>query len=637
MQTSPPQILNVYTKPVLYRPDIDGLRAIAVLSVIFFHINPAWASGGFIGVDLFFVISGYLITSQIRQDIVNHTFTIKNFYLRRIRRIAPPLIAMLMCTCAMAWFFLEPEDIRSFAYSLIVQPLSLQNLVFLSEGDYFRGGNTKALLHTWSLAVEEQFYVFWPLLLVFLNRLSFKFLIGAVGLLILASFYLCTTLTLTEPQAAFFLIFTRTWELGLGGLVALWHEQYQPKNVDRNRLFDALGWLGIAALGWGIFFIDASMPFPGKVALVPVLATCVIVLFGGVSQSTFSKALSSPWLVKIGLISYPLYLWHWPLLVFMHQRHINPSDLIPLTGFWVTTFALAYTSYRWLETPIRRKQWLASPRGLAGAVLAGFSLITALGIHAVITDGAAYRFNEQPRAFLTARIQSYTKRCEVLARLADLRSPICRHREVATDKRKVLLWGNSHASMLIPMLTKLATEHEVSLYINTKNTRPLIELDASNQVVYNQILSKLKDKAITTVVLASSWQGIDNPAVARALTLTVAELSQQNIEVWLVIDPPGADALDPTTAYAQNPQNPKIGSVSLSHYNQTSRLMEVDLFQRLVETYPNVRMIDASPVFCDTQQCWGGKNSEVWYRDATHLNNAGAHAISSYFLPIFQH
>lgn len=220
--------------PVIpYRKDVDGLRAIAVLSVIFFHLNQAWASGGFVGVDLFFVISGYLITGQIRKDLAENVFTVKNFYLRRIRRIVPPLLTMLVAVSFSAWLILKPEDIRSFVYSLIVQPLSLQNLVFLSEGDYFRGAETKALLHTWSLAVEEQFYLFWPLLLLLLKRLPFKPLLGAVSLLIAGSFYLSATMTVVEPRAAFFLIFTRAWELGIGGLAALLHNKRQAtSNTD---------------------------------------------------------------------------------------------------------------------------------------------------------------------------------------------------------------------------------------------------------------------------------------------------------------------------------------------------------------------------------------------------------------------
>ena len=619
-----------------YRQDIDGLRAVAVLSVIFFHLNPAWASGGFVGVDLFFVISGFLITSQIRQELALNNFTLKNFYLRRIRRIAPPLIAMLMAVCVVAWCLLEPEDLRSFAYSLVVQPLSLQNLVFLSEGNYFRGSETKALLHTWSLAVEEQFYLFWPVLLVWLHRFSLKAWIGIACGLILASFYLSATLSLSEPQAAFFLIFTRTWELGLGGLAAVlrlhWGHTLRPSAWLR----ETLGWASMAALGYGIFFIDATMPFPGIIALVPVLGACVVVLLGGSSQSSLSKLLSRPSWVAIGLISYPLYLWHWPLLVFMQHLQLKPTEVMPFIGFWLAALALAYASFRWLELPIRRKRWLGSSTSLLKAVAGGFAVITAFALHVVTTDGAAYRFADQPRAFLTARIQSYTKRCEVLARLVDLRSPICHHHESPTHPEKVLLWGNSHASMLIPMLDQLAKDHQTSLYVNTKNTRPLLELDASNQEVFQKVMAKAQSLSITRVVLASSWQGLDNPLLEQQLVQTVADLTQHHMAVWLVVDSPGGQALDPMTAYAKDPQHPQVGSVSWAHYNQTSRQMELAVFQRLVEKFPNVHIIDTSGVLCDATQCWGGQGGQVWYRDATHLSNAGTQAIAAYFLPVFQ-
>ncbi|MEY4911591.1 MAG: hypothetical protein RL761_1254, partial [Pseudomonadota bacterium] len=216
---------NSYSKPTSkvssYRPEIDGLRCIAVLSVIFFHINDTWLTGGFVGVDVFFVISGYLITSQIQKDIFSNSFTLKNFYLRRIRRILPPLLVMLLASSAAALAILTPEDIRSFVNSLLAQPLSLQNVVFLSEGEYFIGADTKPLLHTWSLAVEEQFYLFWPLLLLLLRKQPVKARIVIVLLLIVVSFYVNLIQSQTAPKTAFFLIFSRAWELAIGGLAAL--------------------------------------------------------------------------------------------------------------------------------------------------------------------------------------------------------------------------------------------------------------------------------------------------------------------------------------------------------------------------------------------------------------------------------
>lgn len=605
------------------------------MSVLFFHLNPAWAQGGFIGVDVFFVISGYLITGQIRKDIANGAFTVKKFYLRRIRRIVPPLLVMLGAVSFGGWLVLEPEDIRSFAYSLIVQPLSLQNLVFLSEGDYFRGSETKALLHTWSLAVEEQFYLFWPLLLLLFKRVSLKSTLLLVFILISASFYLSATLTASEPKAAFFLIFTRAWELGLGGLAALLHEHKRSKPIIGQWQQEILGGLSIAALGCAIFFINSSMLFPGVIALLPVLAAFVLVFLDSKPQSKIGKLLSTPVLVNIGLISYPLYLWHWPVLVLFHHMQMKVTDTLPFFGFWTASLGLAYASYRWIELPIRRREWLASSRSLLIAVALCFASLIAFGVHIVVSDGAAYRFNEKARAFLSARIQSYTKRCDVSVRLSDPRSVICKHREEAIDHRKILLWGNSHASMLIPMLAQLAEQNKTSLYVNTRNSRPLIEVAVSNADVYSKIMLAIKEKSIDSVIFAASWEGLEKPELELQFTHTVQTLSKQNIAVWLVVDIPGGAELDPIAAYAKNPKDPQPGSISLASYNGQSRLQERELFERLVKQFPNVHLIDASSVFCDQSRCWGGHGYEVWYRDATHLNNAGANAVSKFFLPAF--
>ena len=269
MQVSP---LPTPDASLHYRKDIDGLRAIAVLSVIFFHLNPAWASGGFVGVDLFFVISGYLITGQIRKDLADNVFSVKHFYLRRIRRIAPPLLAMLVTVSFAAWLIFKPEDIRSFAYSLVVQPLSLQNFVFLSEGNYFRGSETKALLHTWSLAVEEQFYLFWPLLLLLLKRWTFKPLLAVICVIVAVSFYLSVTMTVSAPNAAFYLIITRAWELGLGGLAALIHEHKWQQSRLSARQYEVLSWFSVVALGYAIFYARSGSSSAKSAA--PKLSIC---------------------------------------------------------------------------------------------------------------------------------------------------------------------------------------------------------------------------------------------------------------------------------------------------------------------------------------------------------------------------
>lgn len=622
-----------------YRKDIDGLRAIAVLSVILFHLNSTWMSGGFIGVDLFFVISGYLITGLIRKDIENHEFSIKGFYLRRIRRIAPALLVMLITASCAAWLILKPEDIISFAYSLVAQFLSLQNFVFLSEGHYFIANNTKALLHTWSLAVEEQFYLFWPMLLVLLARLPFKALFGVVTTIIVASFYLNTAITASNPDAAFYLIFTRAWEFGLGGLAALWHENQQSavnhRQIKlRHWIYETLGWVGISGLGYAIFEINSSMPFPGKIALIPTLAAFFIVLSGSATQTTASKILSLPLLVKIGLISYPLYLWHWPMLVFMRYLNIKPTNTFPLIIFWIATFTLAYASYRWLEIPIRRRVWLTSPRSLLTGVVISFVALAAFATHVLITDGASYRFNGKERVFLVARIQSYTKRCDITARILDPTSSICKLHQEDGDQRKILLWGDSHASMLVPMLKKLANQNRTSLYINVRNCPPFVAPGGCNANIIQSIINKIQEKSINNIIFAYAW-GHDTPDAERSFVKTIRTISQQGVNIWLMVDIPTGDALDPQTAIKRNPDDPHAGSISLAAYNEGCRFKQLAFFQRLKAQFPKIRIIDTSPAFCDQTKCWSGKGNEVWYRDSGHLNDAGGLIISSYFLPAF--
>jgi hypothetical protein len=299
------------------------------------------------------------------------------------------------------------------------------------------------------------------------------------------------------------------------------------------------------------------------------------------------------------------------------------------------TFGPAYASFHWIESPIRCKTWLRSPRGLITAMAVTFGVLAVFSVHVLITDGASYRYNPKAQAFLTASIQSYTKRCDVSAILADPRSEICKLRYNASDQHKILLWGNSHASMLIPMLKQLAETHSTSLFVNTQNCRPMVEPNACSQNVQASILKKIEDESVTGVIFASSWQDINKPELFDQFTETVRWLSERNIQVWLVVDSPTAPDFDPVVALAKNPDDPQPGTIPIETYNKNSRLAELITFQRLQSQYRNVHIIDSSSVLCDLVQCVAGQGNEVWYRDSGHLNNAGALAISAFFEPAF--
>ncbi len=621
----------------IYRPEIDGLRALAVLAVIIYHLNPAWLPGGFTGVDVFFVISGYLITLQIQDDLNANQFSLKTFYLRRIRRILPALLLVLMVCAVAAWIWLTPEDLRSFAKSLLVQPLFLQNVLFLSEGEYFIAAQQKPLLHTWSLAVEEQFYVFWPLLMLFLFRHGLK-LLPVFGLIVI-SFLINVSWSASSSELAFFTILSRTWELALGGMLALLERQH-PRVLRIHampaRLALTMGWLGLAA---SFVLLNSRMMFPGYVALIPVLATCILIAFSGQSASFYDRVLSSQALVKIGLLSYALYLWHWPVLVFMRHLGWQTNELPGFVTFWALTVGWAYASTHWIEQPIRKRKLLATTKSLLIATGVGFVILTAIALHFMFSNGASYRYEPNTRSFLTARIDSRNWRCTPWAIIKDANPSICEAvmaQDLQQPPKKVLVWGDSHASMWMPMLEQLAHENNASLYLNKKNCRPVSLASDCAKEHQAKVMARIEQMQLTDVILASFWQDIHQPDLAFQLEKQVQWLRQKNIKVWLVVDTPSNVTFDPLAAYASQRTAPKFSSMPFKQYNESRRLPELKLFDAIQAQSNEVKIIDATDVYCNDQSCFSGQGMHVWYRDATHLSNAGAVAAKHKFSVVFK-
>jgi peptidoglycan/LPS O-acetylase OafA/YrhL len=288
-----------------YRADIDGLRALAVLAVILFHTFPNELPGGFVGVDIFFVISGYLITQIILEDLDSGGFTAASFYSRRVRRIFPALILVLIVTFAFGWHYFLPIELASLGKNILASALFSANLMLLSEVNYFDvAAHVEPLLHLWSLGIEEQFYLVWPLLLWSLPR---KRLLLATFIILSASFTLNITMIAHHPLETFYLPFTRAWELMAGAALA----QTSRENEHHH---DLLATVGTGAIALSFFFINTKTPFPGLAAAIPVVGTLFLIR----SEGSFLNrvVLSNRATTSIGVISYPLYLWHWPLLVF---------------------------------------------------------------------------------------------------------------------------------------------------------------------------------------------------------------------------------------------------------------------------------------------------------------------------------
>ncbi len=428
-----------------YRPDIDGLRTLAVLPVVLFHSNPAWAPGGYVGVDIFFVISGYLITRIIQGDIEKQRFSIINFYERRARRILPALFLILAFCIVVGWLWFMPADFDTMAKSAIATVGFLSNIRFMmSFGNYFAGSTeVEPLLHTWSLAVEEQFYIVFPLLMWavarFLpgnKRFNATAIIAGISFLSLAY---AIWLLPHDSVRAFYLPFTRAWELGLGALIAVRAVPRLTSTPSRQ----AVAAIGLALIVMPILMYVPETPFPGLAAVPPVLGTALIIWAGEAGGSIVATALALRPMVWIGRLSYSLYLWHWPILVFVRYRFA--TELWPI--WWplpliVAMIAISYLTYRFIENPFRARDGVTR-KGIFGGAVAGSATFALIAGLIVWQHGVYQRF--EPSVVRVAK------------GVMDVdRSPGKCSKDLATGQRLCVLgapgvtpdffiWGDSHA------------------------------------------------------------------------------------------------------------------------------------------------------------------------------------------------
>lgn len=341
-----------------YRPEIDGLRAIAVIPVILFHAGFQLFSGGFVGVDIFFVISGYLITTIILADLEAGRFSILNFYERRARRILPALYLVMASCLPFAWLWLMPIDAKEFSKSVMAVLAFASNIFFWRQNDYFDAATElKPLLHTWSLGVEEQFYVLFPIFLMVAWRFGRKRIVVLLAIVALLSLALAEYAISRKPEATFFLLPTRGWELAMGSLIAFYLEGKERDQfpLALNQLLSLVG-LGLIALG--VLTFNKETPFPGFSALIPTVGAGLIIMFA--LPGTFvERLLVSRVLVGIGLVSYSAYLWHQPLLSFTRHRSFTEPNNVVLALIVVLTFGLAYVTWRYVEQPFRQKNTIA--------------------------------------------------------------------------------------------------------------------------------------------------------------------------------------------------------------------------------------------------------------------------------------
>lgn len=387
-----------------YRREIDGLRALAILPVILFHAGFEAFGGGFVGVDVFFVISGYLITTIILAELEQGNFSLVNFYERRARRILPALFLVMFACLPFAWAWLLPDDMEDFALSLVAVPVFASNILFWQQNGYFdTAAELKPLLHTWSLAVEEQYYVLFPLFLMLFWRIGKRVLLAVMAVVFVVSLLLAERASVTSPTAAFYLLPPRGWELLIGAFAAFYLARANRAPFGRS-LSEVAGWTGLALILYAVFAYSKETPFPGFYALVPTVGSVLIILFA-TQETTVGRLVGNRAFVGIGLVSFSAYLWHQPLFAFARYTSETEPGMAVFLLLSAASFGLAWLSWRFVETPFRHKGTF-SRRAIFTFALAGSLFFIALGLYGTLRQGDVGRYSRDVIAFFQLKAAS---------------------------------------------------------------------------------------------------------------------------------------------------------------------------------------------------------------------------------------
>lgn len=433
-----------------YRPELDGLRAVAVVSVILFHAQ-GLAPGGYVGVDVFFTLSGYLVTCVIASQLDVSRFSLRDFWMRRIRRLMPAALVVSATCLAWGYFFMAPNDLRSVGKSNLAQLALLANVHFWRESGYFAEvAHTKPLLHYWSLAVEEQYYIVFPPVLVVLWRISSARRLLVTGGVGVASLLACVYASRVWPEGNFYLLPTRAWELLVGSSLALWTKSWSRPFVGRRRQW--IGWLGLAGVVAPVITFDDTTPFPGLAALLPVLGTAMIIWSTEVcAGGALSRFLAVRPVVALGRLSYSLYLWHWPFFVGLEysQSHFEASQVACAL---LATVVAALLSFYLVESPIRKGRWFRSNRALILALSLLVAAQAAVSAWFVATEGVSARLDSSRLQRMHRDMLWHPPQAKIERGIV---SGVRLGRRAGADVDFVV-WGDSHGGLVAAVMDRIA-------------------------------------------------------------------------------------------------------------------------------------------------------------------------------------
>ncbi|MET3106067.1 peptidoglycan/LPS O-acetylase OafA/YrhL [Oxalobacteraceae bacterium GrIS 2.11] len=674
--------MNNHLSHPKYRPDIDGLRAIAVLSVVFYHAFPNWIGGGYIGVDIFFVISGYLISTIIFENLDRKTFSFSEFYMRRVKRIFPALSLVLIVCYGFGWFALLADEFKQLGKHVAAGAGFVSNFVLWSEAGYFDiSAEKKPLLHLWSLGIEEQFYIVWPFLLWLAWKIRFNLWVTITSVAFV-SFFLNIYFVHHDIVSTFYSPQTRFWELICGSMLA-WLTLYRNgvlKNAELRigeRLTAAINFVtqkkhtvsstnvfsmvGLLLLVLGTLGMNKDLSFPGMWAVIPVLGAMLIIAAGSGAWCN-QTILSNPLFVWFGKISFPLYLWHWPLLSYVRIIEASFPNAYIRLGAVGLAIMLAWLTYRLVETPIR----LSSRNEIAAPILASLMVVVGLAGYATylgegLPDRAILRGLEKPVGRLGEDDTSLHAKCLANYGLVSENIRFCRL-SGGLDPHIAIIGDSLGASMFQALSDNLAAQRTGLLMIGGRlfvnvGTYPDVDpgeinvykggIEATNFVANNKSIKTVLMFTRGSFFMNGNWNFflIDNPEIKDrkkvfeiGLRETLNVLVKNQKRIIFVLEFPEMN-FDPLTCSNERPFRlfSTAKSVNCSILKKDFDLRQKvyrDVVSAVLADYPQVTVFDPSSSLCDKQYCYAKIGEEVLYGDPSHLSYAGAKRISSQLVDV---
>ena len=681
-----------------YRPEIDGLRALAVLPVIFFHAGIEAFNGGYVGVDIFFVVSGYLITSVILKDIEREKFSITYFYQRRARRILPALITTIALSLPIAVILLPPSDLENFAKSIISSLTFWSNFQFSSESGYFATpGEYKPLLHTWSLSIEEQFYILYPLFFVFFFKINKKKIHLLILIILFLSLFFAQwsgNLNFKYPFidedllfysnssfTEFMMPFGRIWELALGATCAFLinskNNYFQAKG-EKILLFNFFSSIGIFLIFFSFFYLSKDFPYPSFYTLIPTLGTALLILFS--QKNTFVKnILSYKILVFIGLISYSAYLFHYPIFSFIKYVSTNINNYIYIFVIPLVLF-FSFLNWKFVEQPFRKKN--SSFKKLILFVSISYLFLISIGVYIYLNDG----LNKRERFVLPKNIESSFIFSENGRKCFDIdyihkkenQKQICKIGNLKNEKLDFVVFGDSHIVSFYTLIDELSKKNKKSgLFVGYSGCPPILNvynlrMDQKEKNCYElnkSILELVNKQKINNLIFISKWvyytdgdhrganlnalsleprrssnETLSKEAFTQGLMSTLEEYKKIGKKVFIVEQAP-FQRFNPKQIYYRSFNKDKTKfAKKLSHYSlhldqhKKHQIFVKKTLNNFEIKYNNLILINLDDVFCEnpSKKCLIGNEKYSFYIDESHLSTQGANLTRGKFTDIIE-